>query len=154
MPIETTAKVINHQLLFDVPVVLSHNLTSLEGKEVVVKITALRKRSGRQNRYYWGVVVAMVLIGLVDAGYEPEKLNDEVVHDFLKGKFNQQTVVNPFGEYLEIPCSTTELSKLDFMDYLGRIQQWAAEFLNIIIPDPTTKELEYAFGSDTQTLKT
>ena len=106
-----------------------------EGKKVTIIIEKYRKnRSNEQNSYYWGVVVEAVKIGLNDVGY---KMNSEATHELIKYKFLQKELINEeTGEILKTIGSTTELSTSEFMDLLAQIQQWAAEYLNIIIPDP------------------
>lgn len=102
-----------------------------------LKITKRSKRSLNQNRYYWGICVKMVHDGLKDLGHE---VTLEETHDFLKAKFNYNEIVNEStGEVVSIPKSTTELSKTDFMEYIEKIQRFAAEFLNVVIPDPNTQ---------------
>lgn len=119
---------------------LVEDLLAMDGKQLVVTIEKKRKsRSLQQLRYYWGVVVPIVRSGLIDAGWEREKVNSsEMVHEVLKTLFcpkdemyNEQT-----GEVMELPPTTTGLSTTGMMAYFSDIQRWAAEFLNIHIPDP------------------
>ncbi len=105
-------------------------------KDGVYKVTIkhANKRSLQQNRYYFGVVVNMVQDGLTDLGHD---ISQEEVHEWLKSKFNYTEIVNEStGEYERIPRSTTALSKLDFCEYIEKIQRFASEFLNIVIPNP------------------
>jgi hypothetical protein len=107
------------------------------GKDVIVTIEkSKRKRSNPQNAYYWGVVVNIVYKGLIDAGYEREKLSSDVVHDFLKSKFLKKDVVNNNGEYIEVVRSSTDLTRSEFMDFLSDVQRWSSEFLHVTIPNP------------------
>ena len=106
------------------------------GKEIRVIIEKKRKsRSIQQNSYYWGVVIPITRQGLLDVGY---KLSREETHDFLKEKFIKKEIINEeTGEILgEVTQHTPDLTTSEFMDYIADIQQWAAEFLNIEIPDP------------------
>lgn len=91
-------------------------------------------RSLQQNRYYFGICVKMVQEALIEKGYD---VSLEETHDWLKAKFNFLEIVNEqTGEVDRIPRSTTSLNKDEFARYIGKIQQFAAESLDIVIPDP------------------
>ena len=65
------------------------------------------------------------------------ELTKQETHEFLKGKFNYQEIINTqTGEYIQVPRSTTILNKEAFSEYIAKIQQFSAEFLNVVIPDP------------------
>lgn len=102
-----------------------------------LKIESKSKRSLKQNAYYWACCLPIVQEGFKELGHE---LTLEEVHDFLKARFNFKEVVNfQTGEVIQIPKSTTELSKDEFGEYISRIQQFAAEFLHRVIPDPNSQ---------------
>ncbi len=102
---------------------------ALEGKRITVTLSPYRKpRSLPQNSYYWGVVLATFAEHL---GYLPDEL-----HRAMAGKF---LVKNP-GEKIEVTKSTTELSTVEFNEYIEKIMQLAAED-GCVIPDPTDAEL-------------
>lgn len=108
---------------------------SYPGKNVVIKFERKgSKRSSPQNRYYWGVCIREITIRLRELGHE--WLTDEDVHDMMKLKFNHEQIVSEEGEVLELPKSTTTLTKTQFAEYVDNIRMWAAGFLNINIPDP------------------
>lgn len=99
-----------------------------------LEIKKRNKRSLQQNRYYFGVCVKMIQEELTQRGND---VSLQEVHDWLRSKFNYKEIVNyETGEYERVPKSTTELNKEDFGTYIERIQQFAAEFLGINIPDP------------------
>lgn len=102
----------------------------------------LNQRSIPQNKFYWGLVVPMIQKGILDLGTE---LTKEETHEFLKARFNAQEIVNSeTAECISVPRSTTALSKEGFSNYIEKIQQFAAEFLNIVIPDPNQQmAIEY-----------
>jgi hypothetical protein len=107
--------------------------TVKDGKYLVERSDA-NKRSNPQNRYYWGLVIPMIHNGIKEMGTELTFLE---THEFLKARFNISDLVNEdTGETISLPLSTTRLNKSEFSDYVAKIQQFAAEFLNIIIPDP------------------
>lgn len=111
------------------------------GKDVIVTFARPKKtRSSEQNRYYWGVVVRMVCEAFNEIGNPANADNQEdiqSVHEFLKRRFLQPEIfVDANGEAHEIGWSTSRLSTSQMMDYIAQVQQFAAEFLNTVIPDP------------------
>jgi hypothetical protein len=109
----------------------------LKDGKYLVEVNAHNKRSNQANRYYFGLVIPLIQKGIEDLGTE---LTKEECHEFLKAKFNYQEIVNEqTGEFVSIPRSTTTLNKEQFGEYISKIQQFAAEFLNIEIPDPSTQ---------------
>ena len=133
----------------DAGVLTIHNKIALKewaaqnpGRNVLVKFEKRgSKRSLPQNRYYHGVVVQMVMMGLREIGY---CLSHDEVHFFLKQKFNPVQVPNKHGEAIELPGTTTELNKIEFSEYIERIAQFAAEYLNVVIP-PANADLTMKF---------
>lgn len=106
----------------------------LKDGKYLIEITDKNKRSNPQNAYYWAAVIPLVQQGIKDLGTEVTK---EETHEFLKSKFNFLEIVNTETAQCErIPRSTTALSKSEFSEYVAKIQQFAAEFLNTVIPDP------------------
>lgn len=90
-------------------------------------------RSVAQNRLYWGVYCAVLS---EHTGYSKDEL-----HELLKAKFlpKKMALADANGEITEefvIGGSTTRLNKIEFGEYLRQIQQWAAEELDVVIPDP------------------
>lgn len=124
---------------------LVEDLHRLEGKQLVLTIERKKKtRSNLQNRYYWGQVIPIVRSGLIDAGWEREKVNNsEVVHELLKSMFcPKKEVINEHtGEVLELPPTTTGLTTTGMMDYFADIQRWSSEFLGIYIPEPNEQTM-------------
>jgi hypothetical protein len=108
--------------------------------EVTIK-TLSKSRSTQQMRYYFGVMVQMVLDALVDLGnnelHKGDKESVNLVHQFLKAKFLPPvTVADANGEAITLPPTTRTQTTVEMMDYFADIQQWAAEVLHINIPDP------------------
>jgi len=111
------------------------------GKDIIVTFARPKKtRSSEQNRYYWGVVVRMVCEAFNEIGNPVNADNQEdiqSVHEFLKRRFLQPEIfVDANGEAHEIGWSTSRLTTSQMMDYIAQVQQFAVEFLNVIIPDP------------------
>lgn len=106
----------------------------LKDGKYLCEIDGADKRSNPQNRYYFKMVVPLIQAGLKDLGHE---LTKEEAHEFLKAKFNSIDLVNEeTGEVISVPQSTTRLNKEQFSEYKEKIQRWAAEWLQIVIPDP------------------
>ena len=118
----------------DDPIAFKNAFVMLRNKNVEVSIKERRKRrSDRQNAYYWGVVVKMLS---EHTGYSPDQM-----HSILKQIFNSE-VAMVGGIECRIEKSTTKLSTYDFSEeYIRSIQQWAAEKFDLQIPDPN--EVEY-----------
>ena len=99
-----------------------------------------KHRSSGQNRYYWGVVVPMITDGFNDLGNPVTSSNPDdidAIHEFLKRRFLQPLNLHDAkGEVRNAKYTTTNLSTSEMMDYIAQIQQFAAEYLNVTIPDP------------------
>lgn len=107
-------------------------------KNIIIKFDNKgKKRSLPQNRYYWGVVIKEITLRLRELGHQ--ELDDDTVHEMMKIKFNYTPMTSAEGEVLEIPKSTTGMTTTQFIEYMDRIRQWAAGFLDIDIPDPNEK---------------
>lgn len=101
-------------------------LTRFAGEEVDVEVRKHRsKRSSEQNKYWHGVVVALLA---ERCGYTPMEM-----HDALKAKFLGQ---EDMSKGLIRIGSTAKLNTLDFADLVDRVILWAAEDLGVIIPLP------------------
>jgi hypothetical protein len=99
-------------------------LMTLEGQRVTIDIKKFRKnRTTAQNNYYWGVLIDILS---KHTGYEPEEM-----HDAIKIKFMP---VEKAG--LISGKSTKRLTTIEFVDLIERVQRWAAQDLQVYIPDP------------------
>jgi hypothetical protein len=90
-------------------------------------------RSQQQNRYYWGVVVEMLS---EYTGFTPDEM-----HEWLKMKFipKKLAVCDGNGEVdgeFVVGGSTRKMTPTQFEDYMRTIREWAAEKLDVVIPDP------------------
>jgi hypothetical protein len=101
-----------------------------------LEVTVKRQRATRsqqQNRYYWGVVVHLLS---EHTGYTPDEM-----HEFLKMKFIPKTLAVCDGngvivDEFVIGGSTREMNTIQFGEYVEEIKQWAAQELDVVIPDP------------------
>lgn len=107
---------------------------NLKDGKYKAEIVTNNKRSVNQNAYYWDTVIGLCLIGYTDAGWRMDK---NQVHEELKKMFLKEDVVNEItGEVKTIQRDSKGLSTVEFMEYIDKIQQFAAEYLSITIPDP------------------
>ena len=106
------------------------HLASLEGKEVDVTVGKRKHiRSQQQMRYYFGVVVKLI------ADYTGDDI--DTIHDFLKDKFAPRKTITVQGEARTIAGCTHDLFRDNFFaDYVDHIRKWAAQELEVVIPDP------------------
>lgn len=92
------------------------------------------KRSSPANRYYWSVVVELIYLALKDTGWE---VNREGTHELLRVRFlSEDKPIGNDGEFVTRVKSTTELDSVEFGTYIERCKQFAAEYLNTVIPEP------------------
>lgn len=109
-----------------------------------------KRRSNALNRYYWGVVVRDVQIGLKDLGTRAKlQETDEIIRDilknltpnsthaFLKDYFIDKITIDEItGEIIQNENSTKNMTNTQFMEYYIPIYQWGKEYLGIDIPEP------------------
>jgi hypothetical protein len=128
------------QLLLDDRAAFRRTLTRLEGKrvELVVRLPR-RRRTGQQNRYYFGVVLAL----LAEACGEDfdTKEEREAFHDAVAFKFLQiaNHPVTGAPRRLRTPAMDTQ----EFWAYVERVRRWAAETFALVIPDPGQVDAAY-----------
>lgn len=135
MKIQIKTSVINGKLIRNRNLILEA-INSYEGKDVLISFEKPKKqRSNQQNAFYWGIVIVIIKSCLKSTG---NNLSDNDVHDLLRLKFLKETISikEETGEVIERVKSTTELTTSQFMDYIAEIQQFAAEYFDVIIPDP------------------
>ncbi len=101
------------------------------------------ERSLAQNAYLFGVVYNLIS---EKTGYEPSDLHDYLLgkHFGTKLKRVPKSKYNPEG-LIELPVRTTTtnehgrrsvLGKTAFSEYVEFVRRFAAEKLNLVIPDP------------------
>ncbi len=110
------------------------SFAKLEGKEVEVVVRKKKKhRSNPQNKYYWGIVIDIVSGA---TGFTPQEAHDAMRYKFLA---EISDMPNNNGRLVKSK-STSELTTVEFLDYIAQIQRWASEFLDCYIPDPNEGE--------------
>lgn len=103
-------------------------LLSFKGDVEVVVSKPQSKRSIQQNRYLWGVAYKLIC--------EHTGNNKKDIHEFLLNKFAPRKYIEIEGKTEIVTKRSSKMSKIDFMNYKESIQQWAAEVLELYIPDP------------------
>jgi RNA-binding protein YhbY len=95
---------------------------------------SFKKRSLPQNRYYHSVVVQIVFDGLRAAGFDSVRTKEDA-HEVIKSLF-LKIVDEKAGIKIERIKSTTELTTIEFNEYLLNISVWASDYLGCSIPEP------------------
>lgn len=86
------------------------------GDSVTVTITNRKPtRTGAQNRYYWGAYLPMI-------SKETGEDNLDHLHELFKGKFLTETIAEVLGEKVRIKKSSTDLSVMEFSEYIRNIE--------------------------------
>jgi hypothetical protein len=110
-------------------------ISHLEGKVIELILRIRRsKRSLKQNKFYWAVVIPILADHF---GYESQEMHSALKFKFLRTHEKEELVS---------VRSTTSLNTKEFMDYIERIQRWAATDHQIYIPDPNEIEAREEIG--------
>ena len=88
-----------------------------------------KQRSNPQNAYYWGVVIKLI--------HDHTGQDINTIHGVLTGMFLK---VKDWLDKERIR-STTELTTVEFEEYLEKCRQWAAIALEVYIPLPNEVEI-------------
>ena len=119
---------INHRANFNAQIAQLDERWMLE-----VTVARLRAtRSPQSNRYYWGAVIEAIS---QHTGYHPDE-----THDLMKMLHLPKSLAicdgngEVKGEYV-MGGSTRSLNTAEFSAYISRVKQWAAETLDVYIPD-------------------
>ena len=108
-------KVINGKLIFDNKQAFLDEISKIDG-DICIHLKQLeKKKSSKQNNYYWSGIVNKLGKHL---GYTPQEM-----HKVLKEHFNI--------------TSTKHLSSDEFKDYIDNIIRWASMEMGIVLPEPT-----------------
>ncbi len=127
---------------------LINHFKELKAGRYKATIAKAKQRSLQQNDYYWLILTEYVQPALYDAGWREIKSKHDA-HEFTRSMFLKEKIVNEVtGEVIERTKSTTELTTIQFMEYLEEIWQWAAEYLSITIPAPNTQTTIDYYESD------
>lgn len=129
-----SAKIENGKLILDEPAVFDLWLSFSEGKNVEV-VVSRKKRAKTQPQlaYYWAVVVKMIADETGD--------DTDSTHSLLKSMHLKSYKIVNKKRYTVIG-SVSKLTTVRMIEYLDKCKRWAAQELNIYIPDPSKVNLE------------
>lgn len=104
-------------------------VSTLDGKVEVVVKKWHDKRSEKQNRYYWGVVIQ----ALVDyTGYTLDEMHETMKHKFLSEEDIERGLTKI--------KSTKDTNTREFVEYIRQIITWASTELGVYIPEPNESD--------------
>lgn len=121
----------------------SRTVKEFAGRKVSVTVELYRrKRTNQQNRYYWPVIVSGITSQFIEDGI---LISKEETHDMLRGMFLKKELLSEkTGEVIIVIRHTPTLSTVEMNDYCEHCRRWAAETLNLILPEPNEDiEIEY-----------
>ena len=115
---------------------LADVIKSFEGANIVITIEKRRKkRSNNQNSFYHAVIIPLMQDAFKDAWGEHYSAIE--VHEALKAKYCYKEQINEStGEILQMPSSTTNLSTIEWEEYIDKIRAFALEWFNTVLPYP------------------
>ena len=135
---EYIGKVEEGQIVFFNREILELQIQSLEGKDISVKIQKfVKKRSDRQNRWYWGVAIPTIIKGIEEQN--GELLEKDTAHALALSITDSIKLESKmlFGHnVLEVKQKrTSDMNVQEFNEFYKKLQNSFAE-RDIIIPDP------------------
>lgn len=107
-------------------------------------------RTRAQNDYYWAVVVPRIAATFKElrllAGEDPKTTHEVLKSQFMDPELIRTGKIRGFisDTGLCIGTSTKDLNRLQFIDYLERISDHAAEYWKTYIPPPDPLWREHA----------
>jgi hypothetical protein len=124
---------------------------AVEDGEVVITIErAHAHRSAAQNAYHWGVVIPRIQDAFkkkgIEAGDRPDVTNEVLKAQFMDPQLVSRGRIRGFisDTGLLIGTHTSDLNKLEFIEYLERIAEHAAANWDCYIPPPDPNWREQA----------
>lgn len=153
----TTGRIEDGQLYMRNKNEMRDELTAWKDGEVIITIErAHAHRSTAQNAYYWGVVVPRVQDAFkkkgIEAGDRPDVTNEVLKAQFMDPQLVSRGRIRGFisDTGLLIGTHTSDLNKLEFIEYLERIVEHAATSWDCYIPppDPNWREQAERQGDD------
>lgn len=113
---------------------LSKAISTLSDGYYWISITKKhRGRSGKENAYYWGVVVESMRLILSDCN--GEEVDSDYAHEILKLKCNPEKIAIG-ATWHTLGGSTAKMTTVQFEDYLARCREWILETFDITISLP------------------
>ena len=112
-------------------------LKQFEGKEISIEIKKKkRNRSNQQNKFLHGCLIPEFRKALNEVGFNEVNTNEKC-KDLLKALFLQYEIVNDStGEVITTFKNTSELSTMEFMEFVDKAIDYAKQNLNYTIYPP------------------
>ena len=106
------------------------------GQSIEIRIRRVKKhRSVQQNRYYWLIVTMMA----DHTGFTKDEMHSILRYKFLKSeRVNDNT-----GIVYEYVKSTTELSTIEYEEYLEQVRSFGVDELDLRIPMPNEQIIAF-----------
>jgi hypothetical protein len=104
-------------------------LKVLKGEHAVAIKKKRAQRSGMQNRYYWGIVIAYLS--------EETGFTKEESHQLMQRMFLRYDKELPDGTTETFVRSTTTLTTVEMEEYVENIRRFALAELGTYIPEPS-----------------
>lgn len=103
---------------------------------VIVRVEKIyKKRSTRENAYYWSCIINEFKKGYEDT--TGETISAEQAHEILKTELNYKELINDLtGEVIKVGRDTKSLTTTEFEEYLEKCRRFILEWFNIIVPMP------------------
>lgn len=119
---------------------IAKSIKAFEGAEITLTIEKkYNKRSNNQNAFYWGVLLPIIANLLKDA--TGHYFSQEEAHDVLKSNCNYKELVSEStGEITKIPLSTTELTTLEWLEFIEKVEHFVFDYFNVNLPKPYNED--------------
>lgn len=109
-------------------------LAAMPNGQVVIRVEQVQDaRSVALNAYYWAVVIEMVS---TETGYTDKEAHAEMKQLHLPIRFAALRGNGKIKDVRVFEGTTTDLSNAEEWEYIENIKRWAAETLDLVIPDP------------------
>jgi hypothetical protein len=147
----TTGRVTNGQLFMRNKREMADALRDWKDGDVLITVErAHAHRSTHQNAYYWAVVIPRIQDAFkqkgIEAGGRPDVTNEVLKAQFMDPGLVSKGRIRGFlsDTGLLIGSHTSDLNKLEFLEYLERIAEHAAANWDCYIPPPDQNWREQA----------
>lgn len=129
------SKVLNGNLAVNRSLI-AKTIKHFEGAEITLTIEKkYSKRSNQQNAFYWGVLIPIISELFQDC--TGTFFSEQETHEALKSNCNYKEIVSEkTGEFTRIPISTTELNKIEFSEYIEKVEHFVFDYFSVILPKP------------------
>lgn len=136
------AKIAGDKLDFYAKDYVKNTLQPYDEHDVFVNITPFHeKRSIKQNNWYYGVAIPIIIAYLKETQgekYSKEDINQYHLNEVIKPNFQTRAIFGKVCVIYDIK-RTSEMDTVEFMDFKDKIQVYWAQ-RDLIIPDPNQTE--------------